>query len=357
MGNLIFVSYAREDRERVRPLVVLLDRRLRETGASIFWDQDLQPGVAITNEIYKLLSEAACVLVVWTQNSVSSEWVHAECEGARRDGRLVPVRLDREAEIRPPFNIKNTIELADWKGGETPDFQRLFACIHDLAIRGAGAAPYTLDDNPWVVETATNASVGLHRLTTRFRSIQEVLLADSPAIGDLEAALKEVMNTFKVVSEAVKAFIRPALRDSLVADPYLDMAYGDLPQVIETGRGHCGRILVHYKRFGGVRDEILGRLDDAQIDELDETFEELGTADGDAFAQMTNIGDYLKNESKAIVNLLLSRRQDDARERIIRAREMLEPLEQKLSDAMVEMQQLQSSLGVLPEQRDGRGGE
>jgi hypothetical protein len=125
-SRLVFVSYTHEDRERVRPLVELLDRKLREIDASIFWDPKLRAGARISEEIYKLLSEAACVVVIWTVNSVSSQWIHGECEAARQDGRLVPVVMEQGADVRPPFNALSHVLLDPWHGEETPAFHTLW---------------------------------------------------------------------------------------------------------------------------------------------------------------------------------------------------------------------------------------
>jgi hypothetical protein len=118
-----------------------------------------------------------------------------------------------------------------------------------------------------------------------------------------------------------------------------------LRREIEAGRGHCGKILVHYRRMGGVRDAIVGRLTDDELRDVDSTFAQLGTADGDAFERMTQIGDYLRDESRRIVNSLFARQEDVAREHVATTRTLLEPLEQELSDAIKEMQQLEASLG------------
>lgn len=346
--GFVFVSYSQKDRERVRPLVELLDRKLRAIGGAIFWDPQLRAGTPISEEIHKLISEAACVLVVWTNESVSSEWVHAECEAARKDGRLVPILLDRDAAIRPPFNALSHVELFDWAGDESPGFAHIWASVRNLVEQGAGAARmYTpLAENPWVIQSAADASGRLRHLAGHFRSINELLVADTPPVHDLREALKQVMDTYCVVTKAVQRFTLPALRPgALDPQPYVELAHGNLTQEIQAGRGHCGKILVHYRRRGGVRDAILGRLSDDQLRDVDNTFAELGTADGDAFEQMTQIGDYLHDESRAIVNSLFARQEDVARERVVTTRKLLEPLERELSDAMKEMQQLEASLG------------
>jgi hypothetical protein len=347
-SKLVFVSYSHGDRERVRPLVNLLNQKLGAIGGAVFWDEMLASGTPINEAVQKLLNEAACVLVVWTKESVSSTWVHGECEIARKDGRLVPVRLDEDADIPVPFNVLNTRGLTNWAGGESPAFTTIWESVVNLVERGGGATQMygTLAENPWVIQNAAEASGQLRSLAGRFRSINEVLVANTPPVQDLRDALGEVMATYRVVSKAVQGFTIPALRPGpLDPQPYVELAHGSLPQEIEAGRGRCGHILIHYRRVGGVRDAIQGRVSTEQLSEVDKIFELLGTADGDAFANMTQIGSYLRDESRAIVNSLLARQDAVARERIASTRTLLEPLERELSDALKEMQQLEASLG------------
>lgn len=87
------------------------------------------------------------------------------------------------------------------------------------------------------------------------------------------------------------------------------------------------------------------RLSDEQLRDLDNTFATLGTADGGAFKQMTQIGDYLRDESRAVVNSMFARQEEVARERVATTWRLLEPLEKELSDAMKQMQRLEASLG------------
>src|SRR5205085_184468 len=114
----------------------------------------------INEGVHKLLSEAACVVVVWTRESVSSQWVHAECEDARKDGRLVPILMDQDAATRPPFNVLSPAELFNWQGDESPAFVHVWTSIQDLVERGGGAARMhgSLAENQWVIQGATEAS-------------------------------------------------------------------------------------------------------------------------------------------------------------------------------------------------------
>ncbi len=78
----IFVSYATEDRERIRPLV----EALQAEGWSVWWDPKLRGGKPFSQDIERALSEARCVIVVWSNKSIDSYWVAAEAtKGLNRD--------------------------------------------------------------------------------------------------------------------------------------------------------------------------------------------------------------------------------------------------------------------------------
>ncbi len=71
----IFLSYASQDRERVLPLVEVL----QDDGYSIWWDRNIPPGPSFA------IKEAKCMIVVWSECSIESEWVRIEIdEGVRR---------------------------------------------------------------------------------------------------------------------------------------------------------------------------------------------------------------------------------------------------------------------------------
>jgi hypothetical protein len=117
----IFISYAREDRMRVR----LLADALSAHGWSVWWDRQIQAGKAFDDVITDALASAYCVVVVWSSQSIASSWVREEAEEGRRRGILIPVLID---EARPPlgFGRIQAADLGDWTGTETSDaFQKL----------------------------------------------------------------------------------------------------------------------------------------------------------------------------------------------------------------------------------------
>src|SRR5215475_1842717 len=107
----IFVSYASEDRNRVLPLV----NGLEKTGWSTFWDRVIPAGKTWRQVIGSELRVCRSVVVVWTENSVTSEWVLEEAETGKRRLILVPVLLDN---VEPPFGF-GSIQYANltmWNG-------------------------------------------------------------------------------------------------------------------------------------------------------------------------------------------------------------------------------------------------
>ena len=121
----IFLSYASED----FPRVGLLIRALEQHGWSVWWDQTIPLGRTFDQVIEEALDAARCVIVVWSQHSVSSDWVKTEAaEGARRR-ILVPVLLD-EVRIPLEFRRMQAARLLDWHDtGPHPEFDKVVQAI------------------------------------------------------------------------------------------------------------------------------------------------------------------------------------------------------------------------------------
>ncbi len=121
----VFISYAREDTERVGQIVVELEKR----GLSVFWDRGIPPGRHWKDYIAKALDESRCVLVVWSRHSINSAWVREEAEVAKKRGILVPHLLD-EVQVPPGFGGVQAADLSEWKNNSSePVFQLLIGAI------------------------------------------------------------------------------------------------------------------------------------------------------------------------------------------------------------------------------------
>jgi len=121
----IFVSYASQERDRVLQLVSALER----TGWSIFWDRTIPAGKTWRQVIGSEIRTCRSVLVVWTESSITSEWVLEEAETGKRRQILIPVLLDN---VEPPFGFGNiqAANLTAWNGdSSSPNFTHLVADI------------------------------------------------------------------------------------------------------------------------------------------------------------------------------------------------------------------------------------
>ena len=105
----IFLSYSSKDRERIRPL----EKALEAQGWTVFWDREIPVGKSWRSFIGQEIQNCLSIVVVWTQNSVESEWVIEEAEEGKSRGILFPVNLDN---IKPPFGFGSiqSADLTDW---------------------------------------------------------------------------------------------------------------------------------------------------------------------------------------------------------------------------------------------------
>jgi hypothetical protein len=123
----IFISYSREDQEWVTRLAQTLERE----GYSVWWDiSDLLPGDDFQQAIPEVLEQVACVVVVWSQHSVNSQWVRSEAGRANGRKVLIPVRMESTAKILSPFDVLHSEDLSAWDGAtDNPAFQKLLRAI------------------------------------------------------------------------------------------------------------------------------------------------------------------------------------------------------------------------------------
>ncbi len=105
----IFISYARQDRERAIPFVEMLESQ----GWSVWWDRAIGPGSAFSKVIETEIAQAKCVIVLWTRDSVQSAWVNAEAgEGLERQV-LIPVKLE-DVDVPLIFRQTQAANLNNW---------------------------------------------------------------------------------------------------------------------------------------------------------------------------------------------------------------------------------------------------
>jgi TIR domain len=131
----IFISYASADHDRIFPLV----KALEKMAWSVFWDRTIPTGKTWREILEAEIQECRSVIVIWTENSVKSEWVHEEAEAGKGRKILIPVLLDR---VVPPFGFRGpqAANLVNWNGDtSSADFIRLSADI--ATILGPSPVP------------------------------------------------------------------------------------------------------------------------------------------------------------------------------------------------------------------------
>jgi hypothetical protein len=134
----VFISYCSNDRPRARQVADALGR----DGFSVWWDRDIPPGKSFDLVIEQAVEEARCIVVLWSKESVVSEWVKTEAaEGARRK-ILVPVLIEPDARIPLEFRRIQAADLSGWTGERTPGYETLVTAVR-LRISGPQERPST----------------------------------------------------------------------------------------------------------------------------------------------------------------------------------------------------------------------
>jgi formylglycine-generating enzyme required for sulfatase activity len=148
----IFLSYASADRERIRPLAIMLEQQ----GWSVWWDRKIPPGKTYDQVIEQALDGARCVVVVWSQTSVQSEWVKVEADEGMSRKVLVPVLIE-EAKIPLAFRRIQAARLVNWNGDSShPELTMLFESIKAI-IGEANPEEESIGEEGQVQDTPSEA--------------------------------------------------------------------------------------------------------------------------------------------------------------------------------------------------------
>ena len=126
----IFLSYASADRERVRSIV----DGLTNADMSVWWDRKIPAGETYSVVIGEQLKQADVVVVIWSRDSIASEWVQAEADRGKRRDVLIPVLLDDVADDLPlGFALLQAVDFRAWnKRSDAPEVTELVAAVKAL---------------------------------------------------------------------------------------------------------------------------------------------------------------------------------------------------------------------------------
>ena len=125
--STIFLSYAHTDKARAQRLASALE----QSGYTVWWDAMIEGGSRFARSIDDALAKADAVVVLWSKNSIESDWVRDEASDARDRHRLVPVSIDGS---HPPLGFRQfqIIDLSKWRG--RPDAPQMEAVRRAIAV-------------------------------------------------------------------------------------------------------------------------------------------------------------------------------------------------------------------------------
>ena len=121
----IFLSYKSEDRAKAQIIAEALERN----GYSVWWDRVIPPGRIFAEVIEEELAAAKCLVVLWSKESVKSEWVNSEASEGKRRNILIPVLIE-DVKLPLAFNQRQTANLIDWDGTlPNPEFDLFLGSV------------------------------------------------------------------------------------------------------------------------------------------------------------------------------------------------------------------------------------
>jgi len=126
----VFVSYAREDRERV----VTISRVLKEAGLSVWLDLQIPTASRWEDEITHELEQARCVLMLWSHNAATSEWVRREGLSGLERAALVPIMMD-DCDIPDEFDSIQFANFTEWDGSSSAtELDEVLRCVRSQML-------------------------------------------------------------------------------------------------------------------------------------------------------------------------------------------------------------------------------
>ena len=243
----IFISYKSE--ERALPEVLASD--LRAAGYSVWWDVDLVGGAAFRAQILEQLNAARAVIVIWTPASVRSEFVLDEADHAKREGKLIPVRVP---ELDPRHIPLGHRQAQTYLLSERP---RILGALQAMGLSAqAPTAPappptaLTADERLWQEVSAEKSLKALTYYIRKFPNGVRAVEADDLIWGILSAenAVLSYRRYVELMPEgrhgAVAEFRIERLVEKRKAERAAELAqYEDAAQrLVRTLAGHMGHV-------------------------------------------------------------------------------------------------------------------
>jgi hypothetical protein len=127
-----FLSYAREDYERVAQIA----KALESHGFTIWWDRNLSQGLEYERIVTAALDDSDVIIACWSKASIASESVLVEATEGLRRGILIPVLLD---DVAPPLSFRE-IKAIDLRRDISGGIGRLLDAVTHRASTSPGSS-------------------------------------------------------------------------------------------------------------------------------------------------------------------------------------------------------------------------
>jgi hypothetical protein len=257
----------------------------------VWWDRKIMVGQAFDQVIEHELETAKCVVVLWSKDSIFSEWVKNEAAVAAERGVLVPVLIDN-IKLPLEFRRKQTADLVGWDG--TPSHEGFQALCDGVATQAniTGVAQYQPTTPPrrgfrwhhrWTLGVTTAIAIAglimvliktemFYRLTNKRTEVvaEHTPTSLPPSVLELESSLKAANIELSTGTEDDVARVRSYFTGPTSA--YYLLAINCL-QVLENWRlretGYLDMIDKWYTSLVGTEHYVTGdrRLDHEKLKE------------------------------------------------------------------------------------------
>ena len=157
----VFVSYAQKDRARAEQVA----NALRAAGwEDVWWDAHLHVGSHVRSEIERQLHAARCVLVLWSEASIKSDWVIDEAQDGKNRAVLVQALIE---DVQPPHGFRGIhwADLRRWTGdAHAREFAHLTNGISKFApvfrpAKNRPTAQFTERNSPLISQSVKGRSL------------------------------------------------------------------------------------------------------------------------------------------------------------------------------------------------------
>ena len=136
----LYITYGLRESMWVNKLVSLLDAE----GYTIFWEHAVAPGADVrSEESIQALTDAKCVLAVWSDTAVDDFWVLSDAERALEQKKLISL-VAKSAVIPRAFRQIETIFTQHWDV-ETKDEKVFSKLLEEIAVFAEPSQPRRSD--------------------------------------------------------------------------------------------------------------------------------------------------------------------------------------------------------------------